>query len=138
MANTRASICIVDWCCLCKSSGELPDHLLLHCTFAQAIWSLVFCLFGISWVMPARVVDLLSSWMGGFGKSRSALVWGAVPHCVMWLLWRERNNRVFEGQEVTSLDLKSKFLRTLFEWVSITTNLGLLSFEEFLDSCNLS
>ncbi|GMY13000.1 serine/threonine-protein kinase ATM-like [Fagus crenata] len=66
----RGCICIVDWCCLCKSSGELPDHLILHCTFAQAIWSLVFCLFGISWVMPARVVDLLSSWMGGFGKSR--------------------------------------------------------------------
>ena len=84
------------------------------------------------------VLSFLFIWMGGFGKSRSALVWGAVPHCVMWLLWRERNKRVFEGQEVTSLDLKSKFLRTLFEWVSITTNLGLLSFEEFLDSCNLS
>jgi hypothetical protein len=98
----------------------------------------VFCLFGISWVMLSQIIDLFTSWMGGFGKSRSALVWGAVPHCVMWLLWRERNNRVFEGQEVTSLDLKSKFLRTLFEWVSITTNLGLLSFEEFLDSCNLS
>ena len=36
------------------------------------------------------------------------------------------------------MDLKSKFLRTLFEWVSITTSPELLSFEEFLDSCNLS
>jgi hypothetical protein len=114
MDNLRKRrICIVDWCCLCKSSGEWPDHLLLHCPFAQAIWSLVFCLFGISWVMPARVIDLLTSWMGGFGKSRLAFVWGVVPHCVMWLLWRERNNRVFEGQEITSLDLKFKFLRTL-------------------------
>jgi hypothetical protein len=88
--------------------------------------------------MPAWIIDLFISWMGRFGKSHSALVWGAAPHCVMWLLWRERNNRVFEGQEATSMDLKSKFLRTLYEWVSITTNPELLSFEEFLDSCNLS
>ena len=131
-------ICIVEWCCLCKASGELPDHLLFHCTFAQAICSLVFCLFGISWVMLARIIDLFTSWMGGFSKCCLALVWGAVPHCVMWLLWCERNNCVFEGQQVTSMDLKSKFLRTLFEWVSITASPELLSFEEFLDSCNLS
>ena len=64
--------------------------------------------------------------------------WGAVLHCVMWLLWCERNHRVFEGQEVTSLDIKSRFLRTLFEWVSITTSPEFISLEEFLDSCNLT
>ena len=88
--------------------------------------------------MPAKITDLLTSWMRGFGKSRAALVWGEVPHCVLWLLWRERNHRVFEGQEVTSLDLKSSFLRTLYEWVSITISPAISSYEEFLDSCNLS
>ena len=82
--------------------------------------------------------DLLAGWMGDFGKSRSALVWGAVPHCVLWVLWREQNNRIFEGHEVTSLELKSRVLRTLFEWMSTFTNLGLSSFEEFLDLCTLS
>ena len=97
-----------------------------------------FLYFGISWVMPAQITNLLTSWMGGFGKSRAALVWGEVPHCVIWLLWREHNHRVFEGQEVTSLDLKSSFLRTLYEWVSITISPAISSYEEFLDSCNLS
>jgi hypothetical protein len=32
------------------------------------------------------------------------------------------------------MDLKSKLLRTLFEWMSITTSPELLSFKEFLDS----
>ncbi len=49
-----------------------------------------------------------------------------------------QNNRIFEGCEVTSLELKSRFLRTLFEWMSTFTNLGLSSFEEFLDLCTLS
>ncbi len=139
MDNLRKrGICLVEWCCLCKKSGESPEHLLLHCSYAQALWSFAFSLFGISWVMPAQITDLLTSWMGGFAKSRAALVWGEVPHCVMWLLWREHNHRVFEGQEVTSLDLKSSFLRTLHEWVSITISPAISSYKEFLDSCNLS
>ena len=106
-------ICIVEWCCLCKASGELPDHLLFHCTFAQAICSLVFCLFGISWVMPTQVIDLLASWMGGFSKSCLALVWGAVPHCVMRLLWREHNNRLLRDKRLLHWILNPNFLRTL-------------------------
>ena len=84
---------------MCKSNGESPDHLLLHCVFAQSLWSLVFCLFAISWVMPAGVKDLMTSWMGAFKKVRQAGISGAVPHCLMWLLWRECNQQTFEGVE---------------------------------------
>ena len=70
--------------------------------------------------MSAWVIDLLASWMGDFGECHSALVWRAVPHCV------------------TSLEIKSIFLKTLYEWMSITTSLGFSSFDHFLDSCNLS
>jgi hypothetical protein len=38
---------IVNWCCLCKSSGESVDHLLLHCSLAWELWSMVFGLFGM-------------------------------------------------------------------------------------------
>ncbi len=40
----RRYICIVEWCCMCKKSGEYVDHLLLHCEFAFQLWSLVFFL----------------------------------------------------------------------------------------------
>jgi len=33
---------------LCKSHGECMTHLFLHCAVAQELWSLAFCLFGIS------------------------------------------------------------------------------------------
>ena len=38
---------VLDWCYICKSCGELVDHLLLYCPIACELWSLVFCLFGI-------------------------------------------------------------------------------------------
>ena len=36
------------------------DHLLLHCAYVHNLWSLVLSLFGIQWVLPRRVVDLLA------------------------------------------------------------------------------
>jgi hypothetical protein len=90
-------LAIVEWCCMCKSCGESPNHLVLHCVVAQSLWSLVFCLFAVDWVMPEWVVELLASWMGAFHNSREAGGWGAVPLCLMWVIWRERNQRVFEG-----------------------------------------
>ena len=45
---------MIDWCIMCKWNGENVDHLLLHCPLASEMWSLVFCLFGIHWIMPLR------------------------------------------------------------------------------------
>jgi len=38
------------------------DHLLLHCDVASTLWNLVFSRFGMSWVMPRRVIDLFACW----------------------------------------------------------------------------
>jgi hypothetical protein len=32
------------------------------------------------------------------GCTRSAVVWKMVPHCILWCIWRERNNRCFEEE----------------------------------------
>ena len=47
---------------MCCCDGETVDHLLLHCTLAHVLWSFVFTAFGIHWVTPRRVVDLLLGW----------------------------------------------------------------------------
>ena len=87
--------------------------------------------------MPFRLVDLMISWMRSFRKSRHAEEWGAVPLCVMWVLWRERNQRVFEGQEQTVLELKILLLCTLFDWLHCSSSHSFLCFEDILDSCTL-
>ena len=56
-------VIVLDWCYMCKRCGESVDHLLLHCSIAWELWSLVFYLFGIQWAMPHTVLELLR-----FGK----------------------------------------------------------------------
>ena len=55
---------IVDWCCMCKSNGDSVAWLLLHCPFAMELWDMLFCLLGVSWVMPSFVCAMLESWRG--------------------------------------------------------------------------
>jgi endonuclease/exonuclease/phosphatase family metal-dependent hydrolase len=126
----KRHLIIIDWCCLCKQSGESVDHLLLHCSLARELWSMVFGMFGVSWVMPCHVLHLWAGWQVSFGDTRNMVVWRMVPHCVMWCLWRERNARHFEDCERSIVDLKMLFFRTLYEWVF---SLGLFSINSVMD-----
>ena len=75
------------------------------------------CLFGVQWIMPCRVVDLLAGWTGRCGKfSRGDNCWKAIPLFLMWIIWCEWNNWAFEGirTERRTMELKMIILRSLF------------------------
>jgi hypothetical protein len=118
-------IIVMDRCCLCKRNGKPVDHLLLHCNVASAIWSAFFSCFGLSWVMPRSVVDLLNCWWS-FGKLRSSAVWKMVPTCLFWCVWKERNDRCFIDRERTLGQILSLFYKTLY-----VSSLS-ISFSDFL------
>ena len=112
----KRHLVVLEWCFMCKRCGEFVDHLLLHCHIAFEMWSMIFCLFGVCWVMPQRVVDLLDCWSCNFRRHRNIVIWRFVPHCLMWCIWWEWNSRSFEGCERSFLEFKSFFFFTLLEW----------------------
>ena len=128
----KRNLSLVNWCCLCCCDGETVDHLLLHCKFAHALWSEVFLMFGLQWVMPRMVVSLLFAWENYLGLHSS--VWNMVPTCLMWLIWRERNTRTYEDVEKSAEFLKSLLVGTLFGWSHIW---GFTQVFSFLISCIL-
>ena len=103
----------------------------------KEMWDTVFNLFGLTWVIPKRVVDLLSCWQGKMGRHRNIEVWRAVPHCLMWCLWKERNARLFKDNDQNVLELKMLFFRTLFGWMTATGLFPSLSYLEFFDLCSI-
>ena len=116
----KRNIILVSWCCMCNLDGESIVHLFLHCPVANDLWSFVFSLFGVCWVMPRKITDLVSRWQGSFKRQKSYEIWAVIPHCLLWCLWRERNSRIFEDCDRSTLDLRLQFLRTLFDWMSAT------------------
>ena len=85
--------------------------------------------------MPCCVVDLLDCLTDQFGKRRGGNSWKAIPLCLMWIIWHERNNWAFEGIEHTTTELKMIVLKSLFDWMAVTT--PYLSFT-FFDSNKIS
>ena len=58
----KRHVLVINWCCMCKRSAKMVDHLVLHCSSARELWSMVFSLFGIQWTMPKGVTELLACW----------------------------------------------------------------------------
>jgi hypothetical protein len=73
---------------------------------------------------------------GSLGRHQNTMIWRAVPHCVLWCLWRERNVRTFERCETNVVDLKLHFYQLLLDWLSV---IGLFNFTnviDLIDSCS--
>lgn len=51
----KCQIIIIDWCHMCKNSGETVDHLLLHCKVARSLWNNLVNRVGLAWAMPGKV-----------------------------------------------------------------------------------
>ena len=122
---------------MCKSSGETVNHLLLHCPIAWELWSMVLILFGTIWVMPWGVVDLLSCWHGPRSKSEAGKIWKMTPHCLMWWLWQERNDRTFNGVEKSIPALKFHLLHTLLSWAKASHLDCSCSLSDMIDYCSV-
>ena len=48
--------------CTCRRSGETVDHLLIHLSMSFELWSFIFRIFGVQWVLLEKVLDLLCGW----------------------------------------------------------------------------
>ena len=114
-------IAVMDWCCSCKAINESVNHLFLHCPMAHELGTLIFFLFGISWVLPSSVADLFARWKGNLGTQATGEIWKSIPLCLMGHIWKERNKHTIEGTEWLVQEVKFLLLRSLFEWRSIPT-----------------
>ena len=119
LTNDKRRLVVIVWLCMCKRAGENTNHLLMHCVIAKELCNVVFSLFGVFWVMPKDVVELLASWLGKFSKHRNWMIWNMVPHCLLLSIWRERSFRIFEGTKRSIQDLKTSFFQTLFGWTNV-------------------
>ena len=105
----------VDWCIMCRHCGETVDHLLLHYEMAHQLWSFAFITFGLSWVIPRSIPNLLLGCWNWLEK-HSSQIWNLVPLCILWCIWKERNQRTFEDLDSSGDQMLASFSGTLFDW----------------------
>jgi hypothetical protein len=109
------------------------DHLLIHCPVVSRLWSWILGAFGISWVLPQTVAELLFSWWNGLGR-HSSDVWNLAPLCLMWCTWKEQNSRTFEDVSSTDIQLRDGFISSLFEWSKVSGYATSLTVSDFISA----
>lgn len=88
-------------CSLCHSCNESADHLFTSCEVARQVW-----LHCYSWTSPTLAVVLHGNIEGLFWQ----VIWCAVIYCI----WKQRNNSMFNHTVVNSKSLLEEV--KLFSW----------------------
>jgi hypothetical protein len=68
----------------------------------------------------------------------SAAIRKMVPTCILWCVWKERNNRCFENLERSLDDILASFFHTLYLWTVAFASPLPLSFGDFLIRFSIS
>jgi hypothetical protein len=125
---TRSIISPEVHCCMSGCGGiESAQHLFLACITFGSLWALVHCWIGFSaadaHIFPDHFAQFASS-VGGLRVRRSflQLIWFAF----VWVVWNERNNRLFCNATSLVHHLLDKVNMFSFRWLK-TTNVTLVS-----------
>ena len=104
---------------------------------AKVLWEMVFVLFGIQWVFPETIKEVLLNWKGPFVGKKRKKIWKSIPLYIFWTLWKERNRLAFRGGVIAIQKLKNNFVCNLWCWVRLYSgenSLFLIGFLEWLAS----
>ena len=100
-------------CFLCGCEEENDNHILLHCIVVKTLWEIVLAIFGVKWVFPKSVKEVLFSWRGSFVGKKRKKIWNSIPLCIFWTVWKEMNRLAFReggGGALAIQKLKNSFV----------------------------
>ena len=76
----------------------------------------MFSIFGIWWLISDLIRETFLRWCGSFVDRRHK-AWRVALSCIFWTIWKERNRRCFECEELLNQRLKDIFLNNFLVWV---------------------
>ena len=80
------------------------------------------------------VVELIASWPGKFNRLRTKVLWRMILHCLVWVIWWERNAHTLEGNGKLIHELKLLFFQILLDWANASGVFTYISLD-ILDFC---
>ncbi|XP_013617795.1 PREDICTED: uncharacterized protein LOC106324361 [Brassica oleracea var. oleracea] len=83
-------------CCLCDSTPETRDHLLLRCEVSKQIWVLVLRRLGYSHSCFITWTSFIE-WLSLRDSTAPLMLKRIVAHATIYSIWGERNKRLHDG-----------------------------------------
>ncbi|XP_043724203.1 uncharacterized protein LOC122671166 [Telopea speciosissima] len=116
---TRRGVNVDPCCCHC---GELetPDHILLNCVFARAVWFASRLSFSPPHVDP-QIHKAIQGWSSLISKDKiiGRETFGLAAH-ICWSLWKARNDALLGGKQLSRIDVSKQAEFEFEEFLSIS------------------
>ena len=97
---------------------EIATHLSLDCEMSYGLWLHVWNWVGLSVVPPGQIHDHFTQFSFMAGMPRGAhLFFKVILFASVWVIWKERNNRIFNNTVTTPLALIEKVKLYSFLWL---------------------
>ncbi|KAL4192766.1 hypothetical protein AMTRI_Chr06g195940 [Amborella trichopoda] len=103
---------------MCLSKEESNPHLFIHYELARNFWSQLSQLFGFQRVTPPTGKALISSKHASHWPKAGRTLWKASIAASIWVIWVERNTRIFQGHKLQVLALFHKVTTPVTFWAS--------------------
>jgi hypothetical protein len=89
----------IDECAFCAQESEAANNLFVGCVYRRELWSRIFRAIQLQVTMPASTYSLVGWWLACRQELSNEAKKGfdSILLLVTWLLWGERNRRVFRG-----------------------------------------
>lgn len=102
-----------DRCNLCDQDSETMEHLLVQCSFGRDVWHRLLVPLGLQQQVPAATKFGFAEWWTTSRKRLAAIFRKAFDSFVVlvnWLIWKERNSKVFDRKAVMPWVLSESIL----------------------------
>lgn len=101
---------------LCVNKRLRQMVICLYIAKQTDLWNMFLCILGVNWTMPRTTFEVLIHWQEIGRRGSKEDWWKYIPACIWWTLWRERNERCFEGNASNIQKIKSRCLSLLYFW----------------------
>lgn len=117
----RRGMAMMNGCYLCKSVAEIYNHVLLWCLVVHKLWSIVYALLGVNWVMAGSAKNEIWAACNSISQRRKFV--DLIPLSIFWVIYKEKNEEFLRGSIIWEIliELRTdgfKPLNFLF-WVTV-------------------
>jgi len=84
---------------LCGAVEESASHLFHHCLVADQVWKMAMNCLEFHFVTPPNLFIHSACWSDEANSKKIRRGFWLIWHAVIWVIWRERNDRIFNNKE---------------------------------------
>ena len=106
-------------CVWCNVEVETSNHVFLHCEAVKVVWIKICLWLELSFISLSNLFSHIEGWRNGGNSNKLKRVYLLIWNAVIWSIWTERNNRIFNDEVVEGIKLLS--------WHSLLSRLKIAS-----------